>query len=507
MSTARVIARNIFSNWANLAVSIAIGFFMLPFMVHRLGDSLYGIWTLVVSLVGYGNLLDFGVRSSIVKYVSQYHAADDRERLRSLFSTTLALYSAIGLLVLALVAVTAVFLPQLFTIPAEISSEARFVLLIVGLNLALKFPGGVFEGFVTGLQRYEVANAISIGFSLLRTALTVIMLLNSQKLLALAAVGLASELLMMVTMAVACHRGLPWLSLDRRAVNPTILGKIYGYGLWSAVIALGTRVLYDSDSILIGLFLPTLAITRFAVANNLVRYLRQLAYGFGNVFSPAASSLEASSEGDRLRNLLTFGTRYALAVILPAAALFTLLGREFLTLWMGPRFATESGTVLIILTLSQTVAMAQFPAGAVLYGLNRHRYLAFVLLGEAALKVAISVALLPSYGILGAAWGTAVPEVLASMLFVPLLVTRFAGISIGHYLRQAFLPAFASIVPAAALIVAAKAALPPVSWLTLIAEVAAALVVYCIVAARLCLDRPQRAALATAAGRLVGHKA
>ena len=117
MSTTSVITRNIFSNWANLAVSIGIGFFMMPFLVSRLGDTLYGIWMLVVSLVGYGSLLDFGVRSSIVKYVSQHHATGDQDALRRLFATTLAVYTIIGVIVLSLTGGAALFLQTCFASP------------------------------------------------------------------------------------------------------------------------------------------------------------------------------------------------------------------------------------------------------------------------------------------------------------------------------------------------------------------------------------------------------
>lgn len=495
MSTPSVIARNIFSNWANLAVTIIVGFFMLPFMVRQLGDTHYGIWTLVVSLVGYGNLLDFGVRSSIVKYVSQHHATDNRDQLRSLFVTTLALYTAVGALVLVFAAGAALLLPHMFQIPPEMAGEAQIVLFIVGLNLALKFPGGVFEGFVTGLQRYEVANAIAIGFTLLRTALIVVFLIRGEKLLALATIGLVSDLLMSAVMAVVCLRLLPWLSIGRGYLNAKILREIYGYGIWSAVIALASRVLYDSDSILIGMFLPAAFITQFAVANSLVRYLRQLAYGMGNVFSPAASDIEARQEKERLGKLLIYGTRYAAAVILPAAALLALLGREFLALWMGPRFAAESGTVLIILLLSQAIAMAQFPAGAVLYGLNRHRHLAWILLAQALVKVVLSLALIPTYGILGAALGTAVPEILASLVLIPILVTHFVGVPLVLYLRQAFFCPLASLIPTVALVLTLKTLAPPTSWLILATEVAAGLVLYTATAVRFCLDGPQRATL------------
>lgn len=495
MSSSRVIARNIFSNWASLAVTMATGFFMMPFIVHRLGDTLYGVWTLVVSLVGYGNLLDLGVRSSIIKYVSQHHATNDRARLSSLFATTLSLYTIIGALVVAIGAVATLLLPLLFQVPTNLVGEARLVMLIVGLDLSIKFPGGVFEGFLAGMQRFEVVNGVAIGANLFRTALTVGFLLAGGQLLALAVIALVSDLLLNGLMAWICLRRLPWLSLGRNHLNRSVLKEVYAYGLWSFLIAMASRVLYDVDSILIGIFMPTAAITHFAIANNLVRYLRQLAYGFGNVFNPAASDLEAKSEHERLGSLVTYGTRYALMVILPAAALLSLLGREFLTVWMGPRYAAESGTVLVLLVLSQAVAMAQFPAGSVLYGLNRHRYLAFTLTGECLLKVAISLALLPSYGILGVAVGTAIPELAASLVVIPALMVHYVQLPLGRYFREAFLPPVASVIPSALVAYALKMVAPPTSWGVLIAEVAAGLIVYAAVAIRFCFDVPQRLAL------------
>ena len=495
MSIARILTRNIFSNWVNLAVSIVIGFFMMPFLVYRLGDTMYGIWTLVVSLVGYGSLLDLGVRTSIVKYVSQFHATNDRDRLLCLFSTTLAVYTVIGVTVIILSAGAAFFLLHLFRIPAELVDEVRLVLLIVGINLSLKFPSGVFEGFLAGLQRYDVANAIAIGSNLFRTALTVALLLMGEKLLALAAVGLVSDLLMSLVMALVCLRLLPWLRFRQTYLDRSVLGEIYSYGLWSALIALASRVFYDSDSIFIGIFLPAAAITHFAVANNLVRYLRQMANGFGNVFNPAAANLEAKNEHERLGQLLIQGTRYSLAVILPGVILIALLGREFLSLWMGQRYATESGAILIVLVLSQVMGMAQFPGGAVLYGLNRHRYLAFIISGEALLKVILCLVLIPSHGILGSALGTAIPELVASLVVFPILMTRIIKVSLGSYLKESFFPPLVSALPAIALVLILKTFSPPTSWSSLVFEASATLLLYGAAAVWFCSDGPQRQSL------------
>lgn len=496
MSTARILARNIFSNWAGLAVSIGIGFFMMPFLVHRLGDTIYGVWTLVVSLVGYGNLLDFGVRTAVVKFVSQHLAVDDRERLCGLFSTTLALYSVIGIIVLALAALTASFLPYLFHIPHEIAEEAQLTVIIVGISLALKFPGSVFDGFLSGLQRYDVTNAIMILFSLIRAFLIVFLVTEGGRLLALAAAMLFCDVLTVVLTAFICMRLLPWLSVGRRHLNRAFVKDVYIFGLWSSLIMVSGRVIHDSDSIFIGMFFPAAAITHFAVASALVRYLRQLAYGFGGVFTPAASDLEARDDRERLRRLVIFGTRYALTVVLGAAMSIAVFGGEFLSLWMGAEYATESGKVLLVLVVSQAAYIGQAPTVSVLFGLNRHRQLAFLHLGEAFVKVALSLMLLPSLGILGAAVGTAIPQLAASVVLVA-IGARLAAVSPGRYLREALFAPTACALVTGALVFVMRTVFPPISWSLFVLEVLAALVFYAVMAFRFCIDAPRRSMVVT----------
>ena len=58
----RVILRNIFSNWTGYLITILVGFFLAPFVLHHLGNTGYGVWTLVLSLTGYFGLLDLGIR-------------------------------------------------------------------------------------------------------------------------------------------------------------------------------------------------------------------------------------------------------------------------------------------------------------------------------------------------------------------------------------------------------------------------------------------------------------
>src|SRR5215475_16164160 len=90
------ILKNVSSSWFSLGVNILVGIFLSPFILHRLGDTAYGIWILIFSITGYYGLFDLGIRSSVVRYVSTYTATNDHDALARLINTSLATYTSIG---------------------------------------------------------------------------------------------------------------------------------------------------------------------------------------------------------------------------------------------------------------------------------------------------------------------------------------------------------------------------------------------------------------------------
>ena len=93
-----------------------------------------------------------------------------------------------------------------------------------------------------------------------------------------------------------------------------------------------------------------------------------------------------------------------------------------------------------------------FPSMSYLYGVSRHRFLAYITLIEAGLNVALSLYLVRIIGIAGVALGTTIP-CLAIRLFVqPVYVCRHVGISLRHYYvalfgRAMFVTALGVLLP------------------------------------------------------------
>src|SRR5216684_1167416 len=83
------ILKNVSSSWFSLGVNILMGIFLSPFILHRLGDTAFGIWVLIFSVTGYYGIFDFGIRSSIIRYVSKYTATRDVEEVSRLINSAM----------------------------------------------------------------------------------------------------------------------------------------------------------------------------------------------------------------------------------------------------------------------------------------------------------------------------------------------------------------------------------------------------------------------------------
>lgn len=112
--------KNVTATWLGLLVHALTGFFLSPFILHRLGDEAFSLWVLVFAFTGYFGLLDLGIRSSIVKYTAKFVAIDDREQLSRYLSTSMAFYTAIGVVVLFATTAGFFYLQVLFKIPDEL---------------------------------------------------------------------------------------------------------------------------------------------------------------------------------------------------------------------------------------------------------------------------------------------------------------------------------------------------------------------------------------------------
>jgi len=431
------IVKNVGSSWFALGINILVGVFLSPFILHRLGDAAFGIWVLIFSVTGFYGIFDFGIRSSIIRYVSKYTATGDVEEVSQLINTALFTYTGVGVLSLLITLVGCLYVDRFFHIAPAYESTARLLLLLVGSSVALGFPLGVFGGMLEGLQKFYILNWTNILSSLLRVVLIVFFLNRGYGLLTAALITVGIPLFFSFVRGAVALRALP-VSFSWRYVDRDAFRHMANYSGITFMIIVASRLRFKTDAVVIGTFISSAAITYFYAGSRLLDYAGEVVSSLAQIFVPMSSQSDAAGNLDRLRKIFVAGNRACAFTTLPITTVFIILGKSIIELWVGKKYVAQGYPVLLTLIIPYTLMLMQSASGRVLFGMSKHGKFAIATLIEGAANVLLSILLVRPYGIIGDALGTAIPLAVNYTLFMPHHLCSRLGIKVSTYLRQAF---------------------------------------------------------------------
>jgi O-antigen/teichoic acid export membrane protein len=423
---------NAAANGLGFAAQLVVAFFLSPILVHGLGDARNGIWSLVESILAYLMLFDLGVAASVVRHVARFEATRDRDHLNRVFCTSVCIFAAAGALALAITLTLAFPGFRWFNLPDDMAGEARWMFVLLGCNLAVGLPMGVFPCVLDGLGRFPVKTAIRTSVLVARVPLFLVVMHKGAGLIGIACAITACNLAEYLLLAVAACWYLPQLRFSFRLADRATFRAIRGYSLNAFLAMIAGRVSFQTDALVIGLCLAAAPITYFAIAARLVEYAKNALRAVTTVLTPAVSTLEARGDDDGIRTVLLDSTRHVLWLIVPIEVGLLMLGAPFLALWMGEKYAELSFPTLAILAAPLALAMAQSVAARVLYGVGKLRWFARAMLLEAGCNLVLSLALVKPLGIEGVALGTSIPNFIMDIVII-VAVCRMFGVRVRTY--------------------------------------------------------------------------
>jgi O-antigen/teichoic acid export membrane protein len=445
------VLRNTASNLAGKLLFLISGFFLTPFILHRLGVTQFGLWALVGSVVAYGSLLDFGIGAAIIKYVAELRVHRHWNDAQTLLATALWLYSLMALLGLLLSIVIAPFFPRLFHVPPEQRSTAVWLVILMGSGMAISIPCTITTAVLRGLQRYDLVSLLSTVGLGLYVAGTVLVLSVGWGILQLVAVSIGVNLLMQVPALWFIGRVAPEIRFGWRGAERRWVRRVLSLSAWLFIMDCSGRIQTRTDEVVIGAFLPISFITPFTIARRLSEVGQIVTDQFLKILMPLASELEAENDLAHLRALYLAGTRVTLAILCPIFCILVFLARSLLTIWVGPVYADYSHLV-IILALASLVDTSVWPAGSILQGIAQPRPLAITAACAAVANLALSIILVRPFGLTGVALGTLIPSIVMSLGFFLPYVMGVMNVRTIELFTEALIPAFVPVAPMAIVI-------------------------------------------------------
>ncbi len=196
-------------SYAAIVFNIIAGFIYTPWMVGQIGKSDYGLYILVTSFLTYF-VMDFGLGPTIARFISNYKATQETDKINQLLGLTTRFYLFINLFLLLVLVGVYFFIDRIFLelTPDEILKFKTIYLIAGGFSL-LSFPFLPLDGVLIAYEKFVVLKLCDVISKVATIVLMVIALLMGYKLYALVAINALVGIAIILIKLVVIKKALP----------------------------------------------------------------------------------------------------------------------------------------------------------------------------------------------------------------------------------------------------------------------------------------------------------
>lgn len=397
-------------SYGSMAVRLLSALLYTPVMLRMLGQAEFGLYQMVLSVVGVLELLNFGFNTAYVRFFMRYRASGDAAGLRRMNGVFLLAFLGLGLICLALGGVLYGNADWLLPpdAPAHALGTTRTLLLIMILTLALSFPLSIFDCNLAAHEEFIFRNSVVLAEAACNPLLTLPLLFLGYKSVSLAVVALTLTVLKLGICAQFCFRR-NGMRFSFRQLRWGLFAEVAIFSSWMFLNVIYNQVNWNIGKFIVGKYCgpeesAILALGLLINGNYLL-----LAWAVSNVFVPAVNRLVAEGQDPReLSRLFVRIGRIQFFIVFPVLCGFALLGRYFIHIWAGPGYESAYAVTLLLIA-PLTIDLIQNISIEVQKARNMHQFRSAIYVAGAALNLLLTFWLVPRHGAVGAATGVCLP--------------------------------------------------------------------------------------------------
>ncbi|WBF66168.1 oligosaccharide flippase family protein [Desulfovibrio subterraneus] len=414
MSKKPSVLTSVMWNYASVVVSLLATFFVAPILVNGLGKSHYGIWSLVLSIISYYELMDFGIRTALVRFVAVAESEGDVKEMSEIVSTSFVYFIFVSFLMLVIGISLSFFVDRIFNVSPQDVELARTSLQLVTLFLAIRFPMNAFTGALVGIQRYDVMYSTSVIVMIVRSAAICFFVLQGYGLYSVVLVYGSCVVFVMLVNSLQAFKYVKGLSLSHKLASRSVFRKLRNFGSGVLLLGICKRVTSMSGPFVVGMVSTMSDVTYFSLAYAFIQYLSAFVTAGARVLIPRVASVSgASSEGKGGVSETSFA---ALRLTVIGTLLYCggvlVAGSWFLDIWIGPGTGEHVFPVVVFLLLSAMFSQAAVAIMNLQIGAGNLHCIQYVSVVEALVLIGGGYLLGREYGARGVAMAYVINSIL-----------------------------------------------------------------------------------------------
>ena len=438
--------------YVQMALNTVISLVYTPVMLRLLGQSEYGLYSTISSVISMLSVLNLGFSSSYMRFYMRYKVEADYQGIAKLNGLFMTIFSIIGMVALALGLFLSFNLEMVFDrgLTTEEYAKAQILMIMFSVSLGLSFPMSVFSSIITAHEKFVFQKVLNMGKTVLSPLLTIPMLLLGYGSIGMVAVTVGVTLIVDIGNMIYCFTRLN----ARFSFGKWQKGLFKQIAVFSSFIAVNMivdQINTNVDKVIIGRFRGTGEVSVYNIGATLSGYVQLFAIAVSSVFTPRIHTIVASGKdekeiNDSVSELFTRVGRIQFLILGLVVSGVVFFGKPFIGYWAGAGYE-NSYYIMLLLTLPSVIPWIQSLGIEIQRAKNKHQYRSILYGAMAIINLVVSIFLCKAYGAVGSALGTAIAVLAANVIAMNIVYKKILGIDIGNFFKNILRQLLGMIIP------------------------------------------------------------
>lgn len=426
-------------NYVVIFLNTVVGLLYTPYMLRMMGQSEYGLYSLVASVIAYLTVLDLGFGNAIVRYTAKFRAEKKTEEQYEMFGMFFLLYLVIGIVAFGIGLELYFNVDTLFgdTMTAVELGRARIMMLLLVANLAFTFPMSIWGSIIQAYEDFVFQKSLNIIRIILNTVVMICLLHFGYKAVAMVVVQTIFNVLTLVVNFIYCRRKLNIHIYFRfKHFHWGFLKEVAIYSFWIFLNAIMDRVYWSTGQFVLGAMVGTAAVAVFAIAIQLEGMYMQFSTAISSVFLPKVTAMVATNRSRKeISDLFIRTGRMQYIVLAYILSGFIIFGRQFIELWAGAGYS-DAYIISLLFFIPLTVPLIQNLGITILQARNEMKFRSVLYIIIALVSLAMQIVLTRYFGGIGCAMGVSGALVVGQILIMNVYYRRRQDLDIKTFWKE-----------------------------------------------------------------------
>ena len=384
------IISNLTSNYALSFFGLALGFFLVPFLIGKLGKAVYGIIVLTESTIAFFEIFTVSVRMALSRHATIALSQNKMDEFIGYLSTGFrVLYFSAALVLISGVLLSLNF-PNIFKVPEGYILESKVHFLLIATAFTISIPNIIYWSMLYAKQRFDLINfSTSSGFLMRAIGIFAYYSLTPKKYATLVPYGFIFLVMTFTQNSLIYYwvkKIMPGIKISMKRFDRTKVREILSFSTHTSLTR-GSQLLYENTAnIIINVFWGPSYNAIYSIALKLPAIVKRIFVEPTWTLTPTFTDLVAKNDSRKIETIVYMFSKILSIATYPILLTLIIFSRSIITLWVGPDFIMAAD-LLRFYTVPLFVGIPFAFSGGILNAYAKLKAPSFVSFGTAIFNV------------------------------------------------------------------------------------------------------------------------